>query len=479
MKKESSTKSVLWSLLGRYFPSMIQIISTIIIARLITPEEFAEVAIISVFIHIASLLTTAGFAEALIFRVNNTNSLYSSVFYFNLLISLILYVALFLFSDQIAFFYEISRLEILSKVVGINILLFPLTYIHRVLYMLDNNFKTPAFIAFISSLFGSITGVALALYNFGVWALVWQTLLINLITLILYWKLSRWKPDFVFSFKELKTIMPYSLKIFYNNMVQVLYDNIYTLVIGKVYSAKILGYYNRMQTIVYFTTTNFLFAIESVFFPLLCKKKDDIVHIKNSYELLFRVITFVAFPILVILISLGEPIIILLLTEKWIGSLQILQLLSISFLFLPVAYLNNSFLKIIDKASVLFYSGLIKKIIGIIILFITINFSIEYVLYGVILYSIIDAVISMCITNYLLKINIIKQVYFLLNNIILNILLFLILTYVSSFFDNIFLKITLSIAIGIFIYFLITFLLRLKEYQILKSLFKKTKLTSL
>lgn len=457
---------------------MIQIISTIIIARLITPEEFGEVAIISVFIHIASLLTTAGFAEALIFRVNNTNSLYSSVFYFNLLISLILYVALFLFSDQIAFFYEISRLEILSKVVGVNILLYPLTYIHRVLYMLDQNFKTPAFIAFISSLFGSITGVALALYNFGVWALVWQTLLINLITLILYWKLSRWKPDFVFSFKELKTIMPYSLKIFYNNMVQVLYDNIYTLVIGKIYSAKILGYYNRMQTIVYFTTTNFLFAIESVFFPLLCKKKDDIVHIKNSYELLFRVITFVAFPILIILISLGEPIILLLLTKKWIGSLQILQLLSISFLFLPVTYLNNSFLKIINKASVLFYSGLIKKIIGVIILYITINVSFEYVLYGIILYSIIDAVISMCITNYLLKINIIKQVYFLLNNIILNILLFLILTYVSSFFDNIFLKVTLSIIAGLFTYVLLAFLLRLKEYQIIKSLIIRAKMKS-
>ncbi|MDA7855149.1 oligosaccharide flippase family protein, partial [Cyclobacteriaceae bacterium] len=308
--------------------------ATIVIARLITPEEFGEVAIISVFINIASLLTTAGFAEALIFRVKNTNSLYSSVFYFNFLISVILYASLFQFSKEIAIFYQINRLELLSKVVGVNILLYPLTYIHRVVFTVNQNFKTPAFIAFISSMLGSCTGIVLAFYKFGVWALVWQTLLINLIALILYWKLSRWKPDFVFSIKELKTIMPYSLKIFYNNMVQVLYDNIYTLVIGKIYSVKTLGYYGRIQTIVYFTTTNFLYAIESVFFPLLCKKKDDIVHLKNSYELLFRAITFVAFPILVILISLGEPIIILLLTEKWIGSLQILQLLSCAFLFL-------------------------------------------------------------------------------------------------------------------------------------------------
>lgn len=475
MKKQNSTKSILWSILGRYFPSLIQIVSTIIIARLITPEEYGEVAIISVFIHIASLLTTAGFAEALIFRVKNTNSLYSSVFYFNFLISVILYVALFLFSDKIAFFYEISRLEILSKVVGVNILLYPLTYIHRVLYMLDQNFKTPAFIAFASSIVGSCSGILLAYNNFGVWALVWQTLLINLITLILYWKFSNWKPDFVFSSKELTKIMPYSLKILSNNMVQVIYDNIYTLVIGKIYSATTLGYYNRMQTIVYFTTTNFLYAIESVFFPLLCKKKDDIVHLKNSYELLFRAITFVALPILVILISLGEPIIILLLTEKWIGSVQILQLLSIAFLFLPITYLNNSFLKIINKPSVLFYSGLIKKTIGIFILYLTININMQYVLYGIIVYSIIDAIISMSITHYFLKINILKQVYFLLNNIVLSIILFSILTYVSSLINNVFLKVTLSVIVGLFTYFILTFLLKLKEYQILKSLIKKLK----
>ena len=475
MKKESPTKSVLWSLIGRYFPNIIKIVSTIVIARLITPEEYGEVALITVFIHIASLLTTAGFAEALIFRVKNTKLMYSSVFYFNFLISVILYIALFLFSENIASFYKISRLEILSKVVGINILLYSITYIHRVLFMLDQNFKTPAFIALASSIVGSFIGILLAYNNFGVWALVWQTLIVNIITLILFFKLSNWRPDFVFSIIELKKIMPYSFKILSNNLVQVFYDNIYTLVIGKFYSATTLGYYNRMQTIVYFTTTNFLYAIESVFFPLLCKKKDDIDHLKNSYELLFRVIIFVALPILVILISLGEPIVVLLLTEKWIGSVQILQLLSIAFLFLPISYLNNSFLKIIDKPSVLFYSGLIKKIIGIFILFLTININIQYVLYGIIFYSVIDAMISMLITNYLLKIDILKQFYFLINNIVLGIILFSILLYTSSMIDILFLKVTLSVFIGLFFYFLLPFIFKLKEYQILKSLFKKLK----
>lgn len=197
-RKNSSVKSMLWSILGRYLPNLIQIISTIIIARLITPQEFGEVAIITVFIQIASLIIASGFAEALIYRVENSNSLYSSVFYFNILISIILYLVLFIFSNNIAEFYEIERLGILTKVVGLNIIIYSFTYIQRVFYSIKLDFKTPSIVVLISSILGSINGIVLAFNGFGVWALVYQTLLINLIQLLLFWKLSKWRPNFVF-----------------------------------------------------------------------------------------------------------------------------------------------------------------------------------------------------------------------------------------------------------------------------------------
>ena len=472
-KKESSIKSMIWSVFGRYLPNLIQIASTIVIARLITPEEFGEVALITVFIQIASLLIASGFAEALIYRVKNSNALYSSVFYLNILLSVLLYGVLYLASNNIATFYEINRLEILSKVVGVNIILYSFTYIQRVFYVIDGNFKTPAIVVLISAFIGSLTGVFLAYNDYGVWALVYQTLLINLIQLILFWKISSWRPEFVFSTKELKLILPYSTKILLNNMVQVFYDNAYTLVIGKVFSSKTLGFYNRMQTLVFFTTTNFMYAIESVFYPLLCKKKEDIIHLKESYELLIRTSTLIAFPILVILISLGKPIIIILLTEKWLGSLQILKLISIAYLFIPVIYINNSFLKIINKPNVLFYSGLLKKGIGLLVLIITINYDIEYVMYGIVVYSFIDSFISMIITQVLLKISVIKQLSFILNNILLNIVLFFILNYTSSFFTNVFIKVFVSIGIGVFFYLGIPMILKLKEFVILKNIFNK------
>ena len=475
MSKEnySSINSVLWSIIGRYLPSLVQIISTIVIARLITPQDFGEVALITVFIQISSLLITSGFAEALIFRVKNSNVLYSSVFYFNISIALFLYCILYLLSNNIANFYDISRLEILSKVVGLNMIINSFTYIQRVFFMLEGNFKTPAIIILISSLFGSITGVSLAFNGYGVWALVYQTLLINLIQLILFWKISNWKPEFVFSIKELKIIIPYSFKILSNNIIQVFYDNVYTLVIGKMFSSKTLGYYNRMQTLVYFTTTNFMYAIETVFYPILCRSKDNTTKIKDSYELLLRTSTFIAFPILVILISLGEPIIIILLSKKWIGSLQILQLISIAYLFIPVIYINNSFLKILNRPDVLLKTGFLKKGIGILILIITANYSIETVMYGIIIYSFIDFIISVLVTQSLMMISVKKQLGFIFNNFILNILLLLFLNYISSYFDNIYLKVFVSVVIGGVFYLVIPILLKLKEFKIFKSIFKR------
>jgi len=472
-KKESSMKSMIWSIFGRYLPKLIQIVSTIVIARLVTPQEFGEVALITVFIQIASLLIASGFAEALIYRVKNSNTLYSSVFYLNILLSVLLYGVLYLASNNIATFYEINRLEILSKVVGINIILYSFTYIQRVFYVIDGNFKTPAIVVLISAFIGSLTGVFLAYNGYGVWALVYQTLLINLIQLILFWKISSWRPDFVFSTKELKLIIPYSSKILFNNIIQVFYDNLYTLVIGKMFSSKTLGFYNRMQTLVFFTTTNFMYAIESVFYPILCKSKDDINKIKESYEVLLRISTFIAFPILVILISLSKPIIIILLTTKWLGSLQILKLISVAYLFIPVIYINNSFLKIINKPDVLLYTSFLKKGIGVLILIVTINYSFEIVMYGVILYSFIDFIISVLVTQIFIEISVRKQLRFILNNFILNIGLLFILNYTSSFFTNIYLKVFVSITVGMFFYLGTPILLKLKEFSIFKSIFNK------
>ncbi len=467
--KQSHVNMTLWSVLGRYIPNILQIISTLIIARLLTPQDFGEVAIITTFIQIASLIVASGFAEALIFKVNNTESLYSTVFFSNFLISILLYLLLFFSSDFIANFYAIQRLSILTKVVGLNIVIYSFTYIQRVLFTIKLDFKLPAVITLVSSILGSSIGLILVYNDYGVWSIVFQTLSINIIQAILFWTLSGWIPIFSFSFKELKEILPYSSKILINNFIQVFYDNIYSLVIGKVFTAKVLGYYNRMQTVVFFTTTNFMYAVESVFFPILSKRKDDKEYLKNKYEMLLRLSTLIAFPILVFTIGLAKPIILFLLTEKWIGGLEILQLISIAYLFIPIIYVNNSYLKVLDKTKTLVRVNFVKKIIGLIILFITINYNIIIVCYGIILYYCIDAFLSMVYVGKYLGIGIYKQINYIILNITLNVLLLLITLCISSLFSNSFNKIIISLIIGIIVYFISLATIKPKEYVFLKN----------
>lgn len=473
MVKSEFIRSTLWSILGRYIPNFLQIVSTLVIARLVTPKEFGEVAIITIFIQIASLLVSSGFHEALVYRVNNSQILYSTVFYTNVAISALLYILLFVFSDYIASFYLIPRLSILTKVVGVNIIAYSLTYIQKVILTIEINFKTPALISLISSLCGCIIGLILAFNNYGVWALVWQTLSINLIQLILFWIISKWKPLFKFSIKGLVSILPYSYKILMNNIVQTLYDNMYALVIGKYFSSQTLGYYNRMQTVAFFTTANFMYAIESVFYPVLCRKKENKSELVRNFKKILRISAYLAFPVLIILLSLGESIIIALLTSKWLGGVVILKMLSIAYLFVPIIYTNNSFLKILNKPGVLFYTGIIKKIIGGIILILTLPFGIEYVCLGIIIYYALDAIISMICTSFFLGVNLFKQVKELISIIILNISLYFIITNVTTLVFNVWFKIVLGVFVGGISYFSLSHLFGVKEFLLIRDILLK------
>lgn len=467
--KNTHLKTTIWSLFGRYLPNLIQIASTLLIARLILPSDFGEIAIITTFTQIASLVVSSGFYEALIYKSKNSQRLYSTVFFSNILIAFLLYILLFLFSSAIADFYSIPRLGVLTKIVSLNIVIYAFSYIQRTIYTIKLDFKTPALISLVASIVGSGIGLLMAFNHYEVWAVVCQTLLINLLQSVLFWKLSAWRPRLTFSYGELKTILPYSSKILLNNFVSVFYDNIYSLVLGKAFSSKILGYYNRMQTVVFFTTTNFMYAVESVFFPTLCGRKNNADYMVTSYETLLRLSTFLTFPILIVMIALGKPIILILLTEKWLGALEILKLVSFAYLFLPIIYINNSFLKIANKPNVLFYTNIIRKIIGVFILFLTIPYNITTVCYGMILYYFTDAFISMICTHIFIKINIFRQVRFILSNVVLNTVFFFVIKYISSLFSSDFMKIFSGIAIAGLSYLLLSMLCRSKEYGLLKK----------
>ena len=238
--------------------------------------------------------------------------------------------------------------------------------LERIIYQKNLNFKFLAYVSIIATLIGSSIGIILAFKGYGVWSIVILILSINLIETSILWIKSKWRPLLQFSWFEVKQILSYSLKILSNNILQVTYDNIYSLVIGKSLGIGPLGFFNRMQTVVYFTPTNFMYSLERVFFPILCRNKHDENQIRESYEKLLRISTLLSSFVLIILITLSHQIVIIVLTDSWSEGIPILRMMSIAFLFVSISYINNSFLKIGNKTKILLYGNVIKKSIGLI-----------------------------------------------------------------------------------------------------------------
>lgn len=466
-------KSTIWSIVQRYCPSIIQIIATLIITRFILPSDYGEVALVTTFLQICTLLVSSGLGEGLMFKSSCSDKLYNSVFLFNIGVASFLYLCLFIFSESIAEFYEIQRLSTLIKVVSLNLIVYSLSYSQRVIFQKDLNFKFLAISSFISTILGSIIGIAMALQGCGVWSIIVLTLSLNIIDTLLIWIKSTWKPRFIFDWKGLKEILCYSFRILSNNIVQVIYDNIYSLVLGKFFGSRNLGLYNRMQTVVYFTTTNFLYSLESAFFPILCKDKNNETYLNTSYEKLLRLSVMLSSFVLVLTISVAKEVIYIILTDKWLDGVDVLVLLSIAFLFVPISYINNSFLKIWNKTKCLLYGNVFKKICGITILIGTIMTNdFKKVCIGVIFYYLIDSMVSMIITHKYLGIRILNQVRYILNSFVLILIVYCLMMNVS-FCDNIYLCLFEKLLIISVIYILYNTLLKTKEYCILKSLICK------
>lgn len=463
-------KFTFWSILQRYLPSLVQIVAALVITRMITPSDFGEVALITTFYQIAILLVSSGLGEGLMFKVDNSEIRYSSVFYFNLAVAGLIYALLFLSSNYIATFYNIPRLSILIKVIGINILLYAASYLQRVIFQKNLNFKFLAFVSIIATFIASSIGIYLAFQGYGVWSIVILTLTINLVETGILWTMSKWRPLFQFSWFEVKEILSYSLKILTNNIIQVTYDNIYSLVIGKYVGIRSLGFFNRMQTVVYFSTTNFMYALESVFFPILCRNKQDENKIRESYEKLLRISTLLSSIVLIVLITLAHQIVIIVLTDTWSEGIPVLRMMSIAFLFVPISYINNSFLKIGNKTKILLYGNIVKKTIGLIILAITVSLGdLDMICKGIIVYYSIDALISMVLTHAYLKIKITDQISYLRNNFLLGIIV-IVFSSTTSLVDSVYVSFFLGLLIVCTVYAVGSVILKTKEYLIIRQI---------
>ena len=376
-----------WNLLERVGIRIVQFLPTIILARLLSPEQFGLIGMLTLFVALAQTFLDSGFGVALIQKKDATYTDECSIFYFNILLGGFSVLILFFAAPLIANFYRQPILAGLLRWLSLDILIESFSLIQIALLTRELDFKTQLKANLSATFIGGIFGVAAAYYGLGVWSLVIQTIANTALQTLILWWLHRWRPGLVFSLASLKSMFGFGSRMLSSSLVSVFFDNLYQVFIGKVFSAAPLGYYTRassLRTIVIDTTSN---TLGRVMFPALASIQDDQERLKQAYRKSIRFTTFAHFPIMAGLIVTAKPLITLLFSEKWGESVLFFQLMCAAGLLYPLHLLNLNILKVKGRSDLFFRLELIKRVLVVLTIIITYRWGINAMLIGQIAFT--------------------------------------------------------------------------------------------
>lgn len=473
--KKKTIYGLFWSSVERFSVQGIQFILGLIMARLLSPKEFGIVGMLTIFLAVADAFVNSGFSNALIQKKDRERIDFSTTFYFNFVLGSVAYAILFIFAPLIANFYNEPILDNLIKVVGINVFINSLAIVQRAIYVINVDFKTQAKASLVSVIISGIVGVWLAYNGWGVWSLAYQNVLRNVINTILLWLLSKWLPKLEFSWKSFKQLFNFGYKLLLSGLIDTIYNNIYSLVIGKVYSARDLGNYTRAQQFAFFPSSNLTGVLQSVTFPILSSLQDDDKQLENLYRKYIRMSAFVIFPLMMGLAVLSKPLILVLLTDKWIEVVPLLQLMCFSMMWYPIHALNLNLLQVKGRSDLFLKLEIIKKIIGVVILCITIPISVTAMVVGSIISSILALIVNTYYTGLLINVGFLMQMRDILPTLLLSFTMVLIVGVSVYFITSNIVKLIVGVIVGVFFYYFLARLFNMPELSLLMSLFKKNK----
>ena len=380
------------------------------------------------------------------------------------MISIVLYLLLYISAPYIASFYNEPELSLVTKWIGLNLIISGFSTIQLVKLMINIDFKTQAKVSFIAVLLSGSIGILLAYKGLGVWALVFQSLSNNLLTALFLWLFVKWSPGYVFSWESFRTLFFFGSKILLSGLLNTIYINMYSLVLGKRYSAMDVGFYNRSFQFAYFPSTSITGIMTRVFFPLQCEMQDDDERLKSFFIQYLRMLCYIIFPLMIGLAVLSKPLILLLLTDKWLPSADILSILCFAYMWYPVMIINSQILKVKGRSDYYLRAEVIKKMIAIIILLITLHLGIKTLCWGIVLYNFFDMAISIYYTKKVFCAGYVEQICNIIPLFLLSLLTGSI-TYASMYFvyESLLCQFFIGCFVALTMYVLLSFIFRLRE----------------
>lgn len=468
--KSKTTHGMLWNAIEKFSVQAGQFVIGIVLARILMPEDYGLIGMLAIFIAVSQLFVDSGFSTALIQKQNRTDIDFSTVFYFNIAISVLFYLALFFTAPLIAAFYNVQQLTLLTRVLGLNVIINSFTVVQLAKFKINLDFKTIAKANFISVIIGGVVGVVLAYKGFGVWALVAQNLTRITSTVFLLWYQSKWKPSLNFSITSFKQLFSFGSKLLGAGLIATVFRNIYSIIIGKYFSTGELGYYTRAKGFADMASETITSILSQVTFPVLSSLQDDKERMVSVYKRLIKMTSFVIFPTMALLAIIAEPFIRLLLTEKWMGAVPLLQLLCLARVITPVSTLNMNMLNVIGRSDLFLKLDIIKIPIILLALIVAIPYGVKAVVIGHIISTAIAYFINTYYPGKFFNYGAfaqIKDIKLILFATLIMCVCVIPMTYLAP---NDIIKLIVSIPLGITIYLSVVHLMKLEEFNEIKKI---------
>lgn len=470
--KRQAFHSTLWKIFETGGIMFIQFVISVVLARLVLPDQFSAIAMLSIFLAIAETFVNSGFSTALIRKTDRTQADCCTVFYFNIVVAALSYTILFFVAPLVADFYNIPELTILLRVMSLTIIISSFAAIHRTLFTAEMNFKTLAVYNMIALVLSGAIGIALAYKGFQVWALVTQSLVYSTLSTIFVWFKSPWRPSWIFSGQSLKEFFAFGSKLLASGLLNTIYSNIYGVVIGKFFARADLAFYNRAQSLTSMTSATPTGVLQSVTYPTLCKLQDNEDKLREGYCNTIKISTFVIFPLCLGLGAVSYPLINVLYTDIWIYAASLLQIIVFAGIWYPIHAINLNFLIVKGRSDLFFKIEIIKKIVGVAILTATIPLGLKALCYGSIISSIICLIINTHYTGKFLGMGILQQAKDFAPALLLSLTMFIACKALSTVMGNNWDSLVASILLGIVIYLGGAIIFRVKGLQLLLNIHK-------
>lgn len=450
--KNKTKKGLAWSMIERFATQGVQFLFGIILARLLSPDDYGIIAMPLVFLAIAQCIIDSGFSTALIRKPELTEDDLSTAFYFNIGIGILCYAVLFFSSPLIADFYHTPILSSLLKVTALAVLFNPLCAVQQAILTRKIDFKTQAIVSLSGAVVSGIVGLYMAYNGFGVWSLVFQQVGGYVMRTILLWVLGKWKPKRKWSWESFHYLWGFGSKMLGSGLLDTIYNNIYPIVIGKYFSAQDLGNYTRAQQFSSLPSSNLTGVLQRVTFPVLSSIQNEDERLAKDYRKILKLSAFLIFPMMLMLSAIANPLVRILLTDKWIGCVILLQIVCFQMMWYPIHAINLNLLTVKGRSDLFFRLEIFKKIIGVCIMFITIPHGIIWMVSGGIVSSMLSLIINTYYTGKLINVGYFKQMGDLLPIFGVSFIMWLIVHAIISLSSNLYCQLVLGISLGAIVY---------------------------